>query len=268
MRPPFFVIGAPRSGTTYLVEVLDRHPKIMLTNETRVMTFIAKILHEYGRQQFVLLNERERFLLRLRRELPEVVRRFYADLGASHDVRWGDKFPHYADPEVDPEGLELINEFFPRCQFIHIVRDGRDVAASLLRKGWVDFDEALNVWSRHVTHARRFGLQIGLARYLELRYDDLIEDGPESVRRILGFLDVDTESQIVHLFLEDQERKRTPFSGATTEASRIGRATWEHRLTSQQIARANQQLADELVDFGFESYGWREELGPAVLARR
>lgn len=267
MRPPFFVVGAPRSGTTYLVEVLDRHPEIMLTNETRVMTFVAKILHEYGKRQFVLLNERDRFLLRLRRELPEVVRRFYEDLGASQDSRWGDKFPHYADPNIDPRGLDLIDEFFPRCQFVHIVRDGRDVAASLLRKGWVDFDEALDVWSRHVTHARDFGLRLGLGRYHELRYDDLIQDGPSTVRRLLAFLDVDPDDPVVRRFLEQQDRERTPFSGATTDATRIGSTTWQQRLRPEQITRANRKLADPLVALGFESHRWREQLVPAVLAR-
>lgn len=267
MRPPFFVVGAPRSGTTYLVEVLDRHPEILLTNETRVMTFIAKVLHDYGHQRFVLLKERERFLLRLRRDLPDVVRHFYEDLGASPSVRWGDKFPHYADPDVDPRGLEIIDEFFPLCQFVHIVRDGRDVAASLLNKGWADLDEALDVWDRHVTHARDFGLQLGLGRYRELRYDDVVDHGPAVVRRVLEFLDVDPDDPNVHRFLEEQRADRTPFSGATTDRGRIGRATWRQRLTPEQIDRANRRLADPLVQFGFESHEWRAQLPPAVLAR-
>lgn len=267
MRAPFFVVGAPRSGTTYLVEVLGRHPEILLTNETRVMTFVGKILHEYGHERFVLLNERERFLSRLRRDLPDVVRRFYEDLGASPSVRWGDKFPHYADPTVDPKVLELIDEFFPRCQFVHIVRDGRDVVASLLSKGWADFDEALDVWHRHVTHAREFGLQLGMGRYYELRYADLVTDGHTTIGPLLEFLRVDPQPPGVTTFLDEQARERTPFSGATTATSRLGSTTWQHRLTPAQIARANRRLADPLVQFGFESYDWREKLVPAVLVR-
>ena len=46
MQDPFFIIGAPRSGTTFLQTVLDRHPDIFITNETRVMTFASRTLNK------------------------------------------------------------------------------------------------------------------------------------------------------------------------------------------------------------------------------
>ena len=39
LGPPLFVIGAPRSGTTYINTVLNRHPKVFITNELRFMLF-------------------------------------------------------------------------------------------------------------------------------------------------------------------------------------------------------------------------------------
>lgn len=264
MQPPFFVIGAPRSGTTYLVEVLARHPRIVLTNETRVMTFFNRALHGLGTDRFALMDQRALFLRTFRRHIPEIVRDFYRQLGADDTCRWGDKFPHYADRRTDPELLDLLVELFPRCQFVHIVRDGRDVASSLVQKGWVDFEEACDVWTRHVSHAREVGYRIGLDRYHEMRYDDLIEDGVSSIGRLLDFLDLEPDAG-VDTFLREQEERRTPFSGATTEASRIGGTGWRDRLTSEQADHASRLMADLLVEFRLESDDWRRQLHPAVL---
>ena len=257
MKPPFFVIGAPRSGTTYLVQVLNHHPDLFITNETRVMTWAHRALLALGEPSFGLMHERGRFLRTLRDQLPSVIRSFYRELGADEKVRWGDKHPHYADPKADPGCLDLIDEFFPRSQFVHIVRDGRAVVASLLAKQWVDFDEAMDVWNRHVAHARQFGLRIGLDRYLELQYEDLYNRGEETVERLLDFLGVDAHAD-VSSFLEAQARGRTGFSGPTT--ADIGSTSWEDRLTPEQADKCNREMADLLVEFRYETYEWREHL--------
>lgn len=264
MQPPFFVIGSPRSGTTYLVEVLARHPDILLTNETRVMTFFNRALHGLGRKRFVLMDQREQFLRVFKAHIPEIVRDFYRTLGATETCRWGDKFPHYADRRTDPELLDLLLEVFPRCQLVHIVRDGRDVAASLVNKGWVDFEEACDVWIRHVGHAREVGHRIGLDRYHEMHYDDLIENGAASTARLLRFLGLKSSSA-VDSFLEGQERERTPYSGATTATTDIGRPGWADRLSPEQADYASWLMADLLVELRLESQAWRRELPPAVL---
>ena len=77
MQPPFFVIGAPRSGTSYLVEVLNRHPDVVMTNETRVMTFLYRALHRWSKDRMALMTERTLFLSTFRRHVPDIVRDFY-----------------------------------------------------------------------------------------------------------------------------------------------------------------------------------------------
>lgn len=266
MRPPFFVIGAPRSGTTYLVEVLARHDQVVLTNETRVMTFFNRALNDLGRDRFVLMDRRAQFLDVFRQSIPDIVRAFYRSLGADDTCRWGDKFPHYADPRTDPQLLDLLDELFPECQFVHIVRDGRDVAASLVQKGWVDFEEACDVWVRHVAHARKVGHRLGLDRYHEIQYRDLTAEGVHTTARLLDFLDLAPNAN-VDAFLREQEERRTPFSGATTSKDAIGGNGWHTRLSDQQVDYANRVMADLLVEFRLEDHRWRAELPPAVLTK-
>jgi hypothetical protein len=90
------VIGAPRSGTTYLTEVLNRHPAVLLTNETRVMTFLNRVIHDLGADEWVLLKHRRGFLHHLECSMAKLVRDFYGRLGLREGMRWGDKHPHYA----------------------------------------------------------------------------------------------------------------------------------------------------------------------------
>ncbi|WP_418275970.1 sulfotransferase family protein [Isoptericola jiangsuensis] len=250
MQPPFFVIGAPRSGTSYLVQVLDRHPDVLLTNETRVMTYLHRILTRHSKDRMALMTERQLFLKTLRRHMPAIVRDFYRQLGADEQTRWGDKFPHYADSKTDPGLLGFIAEIFPRSQFVHITRDGRDVVASLREKGWADLEEACDIWNRHVSTAQRIGRKVGPRRYHELRYSDLVHDGGGTVADILDFLRLDPAAEIDD-FLEEQQVTRTPFSGATTPPDLIGTSSWVDRLTTDEAGLVSDLLQTVLEATGY-----------------
>lgn len=251
MRSPLFIVGAPRSGTTYLVEVLNQHDQVMITNEARVFTFLSRSLHRLAAEDFVLGVERERFLSAYESHLAQIVEGFYRDLGVEDGVLWGDKFPHYADGGRDPECLDLINRTFPRCRFIHLIRDGRDVVASLAAKRWVGLVQATDVWKRHVRHARNFGTSIGLDRYLEVRYEDLVADGEVVLKTIETFLDL-PHSEAVRSFVSAQRQERTPFSHPTSSTSELGATgMWRGRLTESQQARVLDLIRHTLEEFGY-----------------
>jgi hypothetical protein len=135
-----------------------------------VGTHSLKVLAEDRR--FVRKHQ-ELFIDHVRASYPDLIRSFYRDLRPT--VRyWGDKNPDYAS--LEHEGcLETIAELFPGTRFIHIIRDGRDVVTSLLRKGWASFDHAHHIWMTHV----EVGAQVGARspdRYLEVRYEELVRD--------------------------------------------------------------------------------------------
>lgn len=245
---PIFVIGAPRSGTTYLQESLNHHPQIFLTNETRVMTFVNRVLHRVGANRWVLMSHRADFLHLLRREMPVLIERFYVELGAQPGVRWGDKNPHYADPHNDPECLDLIDELFPNAQFIDIVRDGRDVVASIVAKGWAELDEAIAVWRGHIEHAASFGQRIASDRYIRIRYEDLRDDGVAVMRRLMRFLRLDDSAE-VEKFVEDQEEQRTPLSNPTSDLRNS--AGGKVRLKSRDVERIVEELGPLLAELGY-----------------
>jgi hypothetical protein len=248
MKPPFFVIGSPRSGTTFLAEALNRHEMILITNELRVMTYVNRALNRLPKNKWILMNGRTSFLDHLKHEIPGVLERYYEGLGASEETRWGDKHPHYADPATDAECLDLINELFPGSQFLNLVRDGREVVTSLMSKGWADLAEAIDVWRRHVMHADNFGSKLPPQRFLTIRYEQLVERPFDTMNVVFDFLGVGP-SAVVDGFLRDQDHERTPFSKPTT--SQIGRTVADSRLTEGQRRMVHDELGPLLSQLGY-----------------
>lgn len=221
------------------------------------MTFINRILNGLASDTWILMNKRARFLRLLRQEIPRLVRTFYEELGADATQRWGDKHPHYADPYHDPDLLELIEDLFPTSQYIHIIRDGRAVVASTVAKGWGTIDYACDSWRRHVVHARDFGTALGPERYLEIRYEELVDRPDRPVAAVFDFLGVGPSPE-VDAMLAHEATNRTPFS-APTDAGRISTASWEDRYEPLQLARVERSLADLLVELGYEGIQWRRQ---------
>jgi hypothetical protein len=148
---------------------------------------------------------------------------------------------------TDPDCLSLIDQVFPGSQFIHVVRDGREVVAPIVSKNWVGFDEAVDVWGRHVLHARYFGRLVGPDRYLEISYEDLVEEGPAIANRVQDFLAL-APSQEVREFIQEQAIERTPFSRPTVED--LGHPG-KKRLDRHARARSESALQLLLIECGY-----------------
>ena len=82
MAPPFWVIGAPRSGTTFLARVLDHHPDIFLTNETRLMLLFSRMLNRWVGARRLLATSCDEVIESLWQQVPGMCR---ADIPRS----WG-----------------------------------------------------------------------------------------------------------------------------------------------------------------------------------
>lgn len=97
--------------------------------------------------------------------------------------RWGDKTPGY-DLEVP-----VLNTLFPSCQIIHIVRDGRDVALSLRGVKWgsSDLPRVAAEWRWRTTTTHKLGALLG-PRFLEIKYEDLVQDTEATLVRVCDFL--------------------------------------------------------------------------------
>lgn len=287
--PMPIIIGAPRSGTTLLRFMLDAHPELAIPPETGFLT-LGPTLKGKGdklRERFfrAVTNHPEaspawpdfeiradEFRHALDRIVPfsiaEGFRAFYrlyaARFGKS---RWGDKTPIYC------LNIETIRRMLPEARFIHIIRDGRDVALSL-RGMWFspgpEIETQAAYWRQYVDAGRRSGL--GRADYLEVRYEDLIMNTRETIERVCVFLDLDFDTSMLSFHTRTPERLkehkgRVTESGATimTQAERLRQqqrttqppdvsrlGVWKRDMTADERERFEAAAGDLLSELGYE----------------
>lgn len=140
-----FVVGSPRSGTSFTAESLGRVPGVLDLGE--VPRFKAAIPAAYGQIQ---AGEPER----AQRELGTILRRA-ARAGMGGGSRCLEQTPE--STFVIPQ----LAQAFPQATFVHLIRDGRDVAASLLERGWLAPGAASDVVDAAGTRADDAGLPYG-----------------------------------------------------------------------------------------------------------
>jgi hypothetical protein len=196
-----FIGGCPRSGTTLLREILDRHPRLACGLETAVLVPPFDI----GR-----IAERTRTdpagLRRLEGEcstLVEFADRYYADLVARESkARWVDKTP------ANVRSIAQLLSWFPRGRFIHVVRDGRDVVCSLrdhprqiLVRGQprsAGITNSIQVCARTWLEETSRGLSFRHhPRCLEVRYEELVTRPEKVIPAVCEFVDEAFHAQML-----------------------------------------------------------------------
>ncbi len=208
-KPPFFILGCPRSGTTLLQILIDSHPDIAIPPESFIFDRFGPILHTYGSladpanrlalAADILADERIRDWsltatpeqLRARARDPgaagliDAVFSLYAE--QSGKTRWGDKTPQHA------LCLTALLAVFPQARLIHLVRDGRDVAESTARIpiGPSSILAIARRWKRYMDTVRDAAAGLPPDQFLEIRFEDLVRDPAGVRRRILEFLGED-----------------------------------------------------------------------------
>lgn len=248
---PIIVFGAPRSGTTYLIRILNAHPDVYVSGEARLFVWIHRSLRVLTEDKRVVNAHRDKFVAHLEEAYPDLIRDFYHRV-APRIRYWGDKNPFYGGAEN--EGcLETIAGLFPEARFLHIVRDVRAIAASYKRKKWGSFEGVLAAWPRYLEIGRRFGASCPEDRYFELRYEDLVADDLGMAERLFGFLEIDFHTAVAE-FCEEQRRERTPFSEPTRELKGdVTRSDWHRVLSPEQCRECLERLGPWLVELGYET---------------
>jgi LPS sulfotransferase NodH len=218
--PPVVILGVSRSGTTLLKEMLDAHSGLAIPTESYFIPQLADrhgdrldvdgFLADVGRlarvREWGVSPEDVRARLPAEATFAEAIQaiyRSYAD--ARGKDRFGDKTPSYR------QHLPLLERVFPGAQYIHLVRDGRDAALSFVamrRRPRFNWSRPHGIagfacqWRLEVEAARRFGESVGPARYLELRYEDLVAEPVARLRAVCDFLGLSFEAGMLQYHRE------------------------------------------------------------------
>jgi hypothetical protein len=190
--------------------------------------------------------------------------------------RWGDKTPAYLT------NIRDIHRALPEARFIHIIRDGRDVALSVLRMPEADrpmrrpdsVGLVATRWSRRIARARE--QSEALPHYLEIRYEDLVRDPEEALRRACELIELPFEAAMLEFHSRAGERlaemdrdlaardelpaqsaegRLAPHALASTPPSSRRIGVWRDEMTPEQVAEFEAEGGEMLRELGYEPGG-------------
>ncbi|PQP35618.1 hypothetical protein C6A37_01585 [Desulfobacteraceae bacterium SEEP-SAG9] len=217
---PIFVVGMPRSGTKLLRDLLNQHPKIRIPRvETNILPSWVNNWQKYGdlskrstfnkfyrkmllMSYFVYMKEDNQLIeayiwYNLCKNFTpagvfEALVRHDAGVGYNTSKIWGDKSPSHI------RHTPLLKKLFPEARFIHIIRDVRDYCLSINKAWGKNMIRAAQRWRDDLRRIKSDSRQFKYD-YFEVKYEDLISQPADTLRRICGFLDIEFETNMLKL---------------------------------------------------------------------
>jgi hypothetical protein len=269
---PVFV-GSGRSGTTLLRTIFDGHPDLAVAMEPQFMGTVARQrggleLDGFDAAKFLEIITGNSNYRRLDLDQSEVessideaapsnaadaVRLVFGVFAKREEKRlYGDKTPGYVVQIRD------LARMFPEARFVHLIRDGRNVALSYLERPWgpSTVGEAALYWRSRVSRGRTAGEALGSGRYLEARYETLVTDPETEVRRICSFLDLDFAPEMLEYKQAAEKFIATSHQPeaftALVRPPTSGLRDWSNAMSQSDIALFEAIAGNLLVDLGYE----------------
>lgn len=271
-----FIIGSPRSGTTWLQAMIGAHPQVSTTVELTLFSqYTAPWIRrweeevsniEEGRwhQGLPVLWSEEEFYGFLELFLERAYEKVLSlNPQATHIL---DKHPGYS------AYVDHIHRLIPNARFIHMIRDGRDVVCSMIAakqqigfgKGTVE--KAAWDWRSRLLKAREAAKFTD--QYLEVRYEELLNDGVTILGHVFDFCSLPVVTKQIQGIVQDHRFKKMRAARFTPDESiqapegayRKGQpGSWHGDLSPIQRYIFNQIAGDLLQDLGYSKAKWWAE---------
>ena len=293
--PAPFVVGVNRSGTTLLRMMLDAHPELTIPPETHFVPELIETAEDGASSAAALLatitSQREWGDFGLTEE--ELLARFEAldpltAGGALREFygayaervgkpRWGEKTPIYV------KSMRAIASALPEARFVHVIRDGRDVALSIRDRATKEhpIDRIAERWVRRITRARAQAKR--LRHYREIRYEALILETEPTLREVLEFFALPWDDAVLDYHQRSAERleemkRELPDSGKRTALS-VERRMMTHARTTEKpdprrvsrwresMDRADRELFESIAGELLRELGYVTGDGPGTEPR-
>jgi hypothetical protein len=164
--------------------------------------------------------------------------------------RWGDKTPRYV------EHIPFLDRLFPTARFVHLVRDGRDVALSYANVpfGPKTVAKAAALWGRRVRTGVRQGRPLGPSRYMELRYEDFVSEPEASVKKMSDFIEIEFVPEMMEYTDTAPEvvfEKAKSYNPKVLERPTKSSRSWETDMPPAHVAVFESVAGDVLDLFGY-----------------
>ena len=288
---PIFIVGCDRSGTTLLRQMLNQSPVLYITPETEFLVAAKKNEAIYG--DFAQPHQRYFFIRDLQTnrataktftfpvlgltvtEAEKAIAQitptdfagaaqaiFQAAARKKNKQRWGDKTPHQV------QDISMLAEKFPNASFIHMIRDGRDVAMSMRKAGWLNgnFLKIAQYWQKQVESGINAAKSLPNSenRYFEVYYEQLIQQPEKTLKELCAWLDLEYTPQMLNYHHDATDSLQTEhlnlfeLNQKPIDASRA--YAWKSKLAKQDLADFESIAGSLLQKLGYEISGAKVSL--------
>jgi hypothetical protein len=245
-----FVVGARRSGTNWLQRALGAHPAVAcVPGETYL--FYGGIRPLAERIQHGAAGSARTGSVYMARDAFLDATRDFCDrvFGGLLDSVAGEARYLVERTPWHVLCLDLIGDVYPDAPVIHIVRDGRDVARSLLAQPWgpETIEDAAREWQESVIAGHAAAPR--LARYHEVRYEELLADPCRVIEELYAFLELPRTQAVVDAAVAEAA---IPYNLVAGESD-VGAEKWRSALTASQLSAFMAVAGDKLSSLGYEA---------------
>ena len=260
-RPPIFLGGAGRSGTTLLRVILDTHPSIACGPELKVTPIVCRYWYDFQTAYSPVLRE---YLLNST-DVDMIFGQVILNLMEKYRRQSGK--PRVA--EKSPNNVfffEHLHYMFPDSPLIQVIRDGRDVVCSLLTMNWMDpktrqplaYTRDARKAAEYWVSAIRAGRMAAQARptlarrYMEVRYEDLVTQPVPVLQRLFAFIDEPWDPAVLNY--HEQKRNLAGESSAEQVSKALypsAAGRWQRDLKPPEKQVVKEVAGDLLIELGY-----------------
>jgi len=274
MKPPIFIVGCPRSGTSFLYHLLlSAGGFAAFHTQMNVFDVLEPIYGDLSVRKNKEAMMREWLQSKAFQvsglDATEINAKVTAECNNGSDFiriimeevahkqgvdRWIDSTP------TNVPHMLRIHRDFPEAQFIHIIRDARDIALSLDKREWsrpLPWDKKRSLlaagiyWEWIVRKGRSYAAALG-PRYLEVRYEELVERPEPALKRIGEFIGHDLDyDRIREKSVGSVKKPLTSFKEDLNEGhfNPVGR--WKDKFPEGQLVCFERLVGDYLQELGY-----------------
>lgn len=281
---PFFIFGSPRSGTSLLSRMIDSHEQLVVPNESLIFKMFSSFIDCYGdlsllENQAVLLRDIlatrvigywqpkpvfESVLNLIKRpSFGGVIEALICSRALEKDLKaWGEKSPGHVFYWNE------IKREFPEAKVIHIVRDGRDVASSIInaRMGPKTYYAAAQMWRDYLARIETIKQDCAEEQFIEVRYESLLADPKGNLQKICDLLGVTYSDSMLNFFEKDTNYRtdKTNLENLRKPLMADNQEKWRKNLSAEDLQEFETVAGDFLSRFG---YATANKLGPLPSTR-
>lgn len=267
---PVFIGGCERSGTTMLGSLLGAHSKCLCVPESQFKVDLlrnkevdisANILLDLHQITEELLKNIRYRLWNIRASIKiehissyqdfllEIIKLYATVVGKSEYKYWVDHTP------ANIQYTDTLLEMFPNSKFIHIVRDGRAVAASILPLDWGPnvITKAADMWKAKLSYGLAAELRYGEDKFMRIRYEDLVLCPEKSLSKICEFIGIQFEELMIErkgFEPPKYTKKQHHLVGKKPDRTRID--SWKKKLSRREIEIFEYLTGDLLQILGYD----------------